>query len=228
MGAAFPREQFVLVRNAIQFSVDNATVLRLGNNDLGSLAENHHVCPIHPEYAELPKIARDIEKAKALMQEAGQMEFEHDLITVDEDWQKNTGDAIAAQMREVGFKVERTVLPGSTFWNDWTKYPFALTIWNMRPLGVQVLALAYRSGEAWNETGFADKEFDAKLTAALALADVDKRREVMKDIEKILQGSGVIIQPLWRKVFHHSTKSVKNHFAHPTLELNVEQVWLDA
>jgi peptide/nickel transport system substrate-binding protein len=40
----------------------------------------------------------------------------------------------------------------------------------------------------------------------------------MKDIEKILQDSGVIIQPLWRNAFHHSTKLVKNHFAHPTLD----------
>ncbi len=110
------------VRNAVQLAVDNATVLRLGYNNLGEVAENHHVCPIHPEYAELPKIGRDVEKAKALMTEAGQMDFEHEIITVDEDWQKNTGDSIAAQLREAGFKVKRTVLPGSTFWNDWTKY----------------------------------------------------------------------------------------------------------
>ena len=75
------------------------------------------------------------------MAEAGQADFEHELITVDDDWQKNTGDAIAAQLREAGIKVKRTVLPGSTFWNDWTKYPYSLTIWYMRPLGVQVLAL---------------------------------------------------------------------------------------
>ncbi|WP_036261025.1 ABC transporter substrate-binding protein [Mesorhizobium sp. WSM2561] len=216
------------VRNALQFAVDNATVLHLGYNDLGEVAENHHVCTIHPEYAKLPKIPRDVEKTKALMTEAGQMDFEHDIITVDEDWQKNTGDAIAAQWREAGLKVKRTVLPGSTFWNDWTKYPFSLTIWNMRPLGVQVLALAYRTGEAWNETGLADKEFDEKLTVALGIADVDKRREVMKGVELILQNSGVIIQPFWRKIFLHMAASVKDHRAHPMQELNFERVWLDA
>ena len=63
---------------------------------LGTVAENHHVAPIHPEYYELPKMARDPAKAKALMAEAGQADFEHELITVDEDWHKNTGDAIAA------------------------------------------------------------------------------------------------------------------------------------
>ena len=31
-----------------------------------------------------------------------------------------------------------------------------------------------------------------------AQPDVDKRKEMMKDIEQILQDSGIIIQPYWR------------------------------
>ena len=156
------------VRKALQMAVDNATVLKLGFDNHGTVAENHHVAPIHPEYYPLPKQTRDIEGAKKLMTDAGQMDHEHDLITSDEEWYKNTGDAIAAQLREAGFKVKRTVLPGSTFWNDWTKYPYSMTDWNMRPLGVQALALAYRTGEAWNETAYSNPDFDAKLAKALA------------------------------------------------------------
>ena len=60
----------------------------------------------------------------------------------------------------------------------------------MRPLGVQVYALAYRSGVPWNETGFANEEFDALLTEAYAIADADKRRVVMEKMEKIIQDFG--------------------------------------
>jgi peptide/nickel transport system substrate-binding protein len=112
------------VRNALQMAVDNAVVLQLGYNNLGSVGENFHVAPIHPEYYPLPKKKRDVEGAKKLMTEAGQMDFEHELISVDEDWHKNTGDAVAGQLRDAGFKVKRTILPGSTFWNNWTKYPY--------------------------------------------------------------------------------------------------------
>jgi peptide/nickel transport system substrate-binding protein len=161
------------------------------------------------------------------MAEAGQMDFEHELITVDEDWHKNTGDAIAGQLREAGFKVKRTVLPGATFWNDWTKYPFSMTNWAQRPLGIQVVALAYRSGEAWNETGYANKELDDRISRALTIVDVEKRRTLMADIEKILQDSGVIIQPYWHKVYIHSSSKVKNHRVNPTLEQNFENVWLE-
>jgi peptide/nickel transport system substrate-binding protein len=130
-------------------------------------------------------------------------------------------------LREAGFKVKRTVLPGSTFWNDWTKYPYSMTDWNMRPLGVQVLALAYRTGEAWNETAYSNPEFDAKLEKALAIPDPNDRKVIMADLEKILQDSGVIIQPYWLSLFNHATAQVKNYGMHPLYEVNVEDVWLD-
>ncbi|HEV7252216.1 MAG TPA: ABC transporter substrate-binding protein [Mesorhizobium sp.] len=215
------------VRQAIQTAVDNNIVLQLGYNNAGTVAENHHVSPIHPEYVELPKQVRDLEKSKAMLTEAGVIDYEHELITVDEDYHKNTGDAIAAQLREAGIKVKRTVLPGSTFWNDWTKYPFSQTNWNMRPLGVQVIAIAYRSGEAWNETAYSNPEFDAKVNEALSIADPEKRKVVMKDIEQILQDSGIIIQPYWRKLYINIRPEVKNHAAHPTYEHEFHNVWLD-
>jgi peptide/nickel transport system substrate-binding protein len=215
------------VRSAMQLAVDNATVLQLGYGNAGDVAENHHVCPIHPEYVALPKLVRDVAKAKALMEEAGQIDFEHDLITVDEDWHKNTGDAIAAQLREAGITVKRTVLPGATFWNDWTKYPYSMTNWAMRPLGVQVLALAYRSGEAWNESAYANPEFDAKLNTALATPDAEKRKEIMTEVETMLQEAGIIIQPYWRKLYSHWSPKLKGHAMHPTLEHEFHGVWLD-
>lgn len=217
----------VRVRQAVQMAVDNAVILKLGVGGLGTVAENHHVAPIHPEYAELPKKARDMAGAKKLMGDAGKLDFEHELITVDEEQYKNAGDAIAAQMREAGFKVKRTVLPGSTFWNDWTKYPMSITNWNMRPLGVQVLALAYRSGEAWNESAFSNKEFDDKLNKALSVPDVAARRAIMKDVEKILQDSGTLIQPYWLSLYNHSVKAVQNYGMHQTFETDFHDVWLD-
>lgn len=216
------------VRNALQMAVDNNAVMQLGYAGLGTVGENHHVAPIHPEYYPLPKKTRDTAAAKKLMADAGQADFEHELITVEDEWQKNTGDAIAGQLRDAGIKVKRTVLPGSTFWNDWTKYPYSMTIWYMRPLGVQVLALGYRSGEAWNETAYANPDFDAKLKQALSLADPAKRKEVMKDVEQILQDSGVIIQPFWQKLYCHMSKKVKNYGMHQTYEMDFQNVWLDA
>ncbi|AUQ74513.1 ABC transporter substrate-binding protein [Phaeobacter piscinae] len=206
------------VRQAISMAVDNSVCLELGYGGRGQPAENHHVGPIHPEYAELPARKVDAAAAKALMEEAGMMDFEHEIISIDDDWRKNTTDAVAAQLRDAGFKVKRTVLPGSTFWNDWVKYPFSSTNWNHRPLGVQIHALAYRSGEAWNEFGWSNAEFDGLLTEALAIADADKRREVMSKMEAIIQDEGVTIQPYWRSLYRHMREGVVGADMHISYE----------
>jgi peptide/nickel transport system substrate-binding protein len=217
----------VRVRRAAQLAVDNSIVLALGIDGRGALAENHHVGPMHPEYFALPAFKRDVEQSKALLAEAGQSDHEFDLISIDDDWRRNSTDAIAAQMRDAGLKVKRTVIPGSTFWNDWTKYPASTTDWNPRPLGVQVLALAYRSGEAWNESGFGNPEFDAALTEALGVADPDKRRVLMEKVERILQDSGTLVLAFWLSKFRHLTDKVIDFPMHPAVEPHLERVWLD-
>jgi peptide/nickel transport system substrate-binding protein len=190
------------VRQALSMAVDNSILLELGVGGRGLVAENTHVGPMHPEYAELPPLKHDPAGAKALMDEAGMGDFEHELFSIDDAWRKDTTDAVAAQLRDAGIKVKRTILPGSTFWNDWTKYSFSSTNWNARPLGVQIWALAYRSGEAWNEFGWSNADFDAKLETALATADVEKRRAIVKEMAAMVQDEGVTIQPYWRSLYN--------------------------
>ena len=206
------------VRQAIQMAVDNAVCLELGYNSAGTVAENHHLGPIHPEYAELPKPEFDPAKAKALVEEAGMADFEFELMSIDDDWRKNTADSVAAQMRDAGLNIKRTVLPGSTFWNDWAKYPFSSTNWNHRPLGVQIWALAYRSGEAWNEFGWSNAEFDALLEEALSIADAEKRSAVAKKAAEVIRAEAVTIQPYWRSVYRHMRKGVVGAPAHVAYE----------
>lgn len=216
------------VRNALIKAVDNKVVLELGYSNLGTVAENHHVCPIHPEYFALPPLTADPAAAKAAIDAAGHAETEFELISLDDAWQASTCDAVAAQIRDAGIKIKRTVMPGSTFWNDWTKYPFSATEWNMRPLGVQVLALAYRSGEAWNETAMANPDFDAALAEALSINDAEKRKVVMEKIEKIMQDTGVMVQPYWRSLFRHADPKVRGAEKHATFEHHHYKWWVAA
>ena len=218
----------VRVRRALQMAVDNNVLLELGIVGRGITAANHHVSPAHPEYADIGMVPFDPAGALALMEEAGMADYEHELLSIDDSWRRNTTDAVAAQLRDAGINVKRTILPGSTFWNDWAKYPFSSTDWNHRPLGVQVLALAYRSGEAWNETAFANAEFDALLEQALATPDVEARRALMAKIEKIMQDEGVTIQPFWRSLYNHSREGLKGQGHHITFEIRPEQIYWEA
>ena len=204
------------VRRALALAVSNDVILELGYAGLGIPAENHHVAPIHPEYAELPPPVRDVDAALALLKEAGMRDFEHELTSIDEGWMKDTADATAAQLRDAGIEVRRTVVPSAAFWNDWNKYPFSATNWTHRPLGVQVLNIAYRGGASWNESGFANEEFDRLLDEALSIADADARREVSRRLQEIMQEEGVAIQPYWRSLYRHHRPEVVGAEMHPS------------
>ena len=214
------------VRQAIQAAVDNTIVMEIGIEGRGEPAENHHVGPMHPEYATLPKQQRDPAKSKSLIEEAGAANTEFVLTSVDDDWRRLTTDAIAAQMLDTGLKVRRQIVPDRIFRQQWKDFAFSSTNWNPRPFAMQVLALAYRTGAVWNESDFSDREFDDLLDQALATPDVDERRTIMARLQAILQGSGVIIQPYWRKLYRSARPGVKNFEMHQSFEQHLEQVWI--
>lgn len=205
------------VRQAIQLAVDPKVVLELGYSNLGTTAENHHACPVHPEYAALPPQVIDPSKLKPALEAAGMADTELEVISLDDGWEAASTAAVVAQLKDAGANVKHTVMPGSTFWNDWQKYPFSSTTWNHRPLAVQNMSLAYTSTGSWNETGMANADFDAAMTKALSLADADARREQMVTLETILQDEGYIIQPYWRSLFSH-VKEGFNVERHPSNE----------
>jgi peptide/nickel transport system substrate-binding protein len=218
----------VRIRRAAALAVDNAVVLELGVNGAGTPAANCHVGPMHEEYSDIGPHTRDVDAALALLAEAGASDHEFELISLDDEWQSTSSDAVAGQMREAGLTVKRSIMPGTTFWNNWTKYPFSATEWNGRPLGVQVLALAYRTGEAWNESAFSDAKFDELLNQALATPDVEARRALMKDIQTILRDSGIIIQPYWRSVYRSYRPGVNGLRMQQAFEAHLDNVWLSA
>lgn len=222
-----PEFSDIRVRRAIQLAVENAVVLELGYSGLGMLGENHHVCPIHPEYAQIAPPVTDPDAALALLTEAGMLDHEFELVALDDTWQALSCDAVAAQMRDAGMKVKRTNQPGAIYWDKWRDYPFSATEWNMRPLGVQVLNAAYRSGGAWNETGFANEAFDLALDRALSIDDADKRRDVMAELEQILRDEAVLIQPYWRTIFRHAASRTHGVEMHPTFTHHHALWWVD-
>lgn len=216
----------VEVRRAMLEAVDLSAVLELGINGQGTVGENHHVCPIHPEYAELPAMVVDKAAAQARLAAAGHADHNFTLISLDDGLGRFTCDAIAAQMRDAGMTVTREVLPGSTFWNDWLNYPFSATEWNHRELGVQILNLAYRSGVAWNETGFSNAEFDSLLDQANGIQDADARRVLTARLQQIMQEEAVTFIPFWRSLFRHYRAGVLNADMHPKFEINVHHLGL--
>ncbi|MEM6577547.1 MAG: ABC transporter substrate-binding protein [Pseudomonadota bacterium] len=215
-------------RRALALAVDNATCLELGYGGRGLVAENDHVSPMHPAHAALGPVRADPARARAEIVAAGMGEIRHTLVTLDDEWQRNTGDAVAAQLNDAGIVTDRVVEAGQTYWQNWKDYPFSATQWNHRPLGVQVLSLAYRTGAVWNETGFSSEEFDTALDRAMEVSAPLARREIMAQLQGILRQEGVIIQPYWRGLFNHNNGTLVGAERHPSNEIHLHQIGFGA
>jgi len=216
------------VREAIRISVDHRRMLDLVYQGYGAPGEDHHVAPIHPEYARLPEVKTDPARAKALLAEAGHpngIKLSIDCVA-NPPWEQNAVKALAEMVKPAGIELAINVMPGATYWDRWLTTPFGFTSWAHRPLGVQVLSLAYRTGVPWNETSYADAAFDKLLDQAGAALDNEERRKIMAKLEGMLQQASVIVQPLWRSVFVTASERVMGFEIHVALEHHYNKVWL--
>lgn len=214
------REEFKdpRVTKAMRLAVDVEKTFQIAHRSIGSAAEHHHVCPVHPDYKQLPKMTRDVAAAKALLAEAGHSGGIDLEIACKKDpaWELSAVQSMVEQWAEADIRVKINVLPSAQFWDVWDKVPFGFTSWAHRPLGFMVLGLAYRSGVPWNESRMADAEFDSLLTKAEGTLDVDERREIIGQLEMIMQERGPIVQPLWRGLYSGWSVKVLGYNQHPT------------
>ena len=216
------------VRQALQACINHDQVLQLAYRGKGAPGEDHHVAPIHPEYFKLPAMKPDVDKAKALLKEAGSPNGLELAIDCNNDakWEINAVQAMVEMWKPARINVKINVQPGTQYWENWTKTPFGMTGWTHRPLGVMVLNLGYRSGVPWNESNYSNPEFDKALDEASSTLDVNERRKKMEKVEKILRDDAVIVLPLWRSIFTAGSTKVHNLKQHPTNYYQFNQVWV--
>jgi peptide/nickel transport system substrate-binding protein len=226
------REEFSdpRVRKAMRLAVDTPRCLELAHRGLGAPGEHHHVCPVHPDYMKLPFMERDVDTAKALLAEAGFPNgIEAEIASKkDPPWELQAVQAMVEQWKDAGINVNINVMPSAQFWDVWDKVPFGFTSWTHRPLGFMVLGLAYRTGVPWNESHYSNPEFDELLSKAEGTLDIDARREIIGQLEKIMQEDGPITQPLWRSVFVAYDKKVKGFELHPTFYIFGQEIGIES
>jgi peptide/nickel transport system substrate-binding protein len=206
------------VRKAMRLAVDSPSIMEVALRGIGVAGEHTHVAPSMPDYAKRPPMNRDVAAAKKLLAEAGYPNgFDTEIVVPkDAPWQAAQAQAAAEQWKDAGIRVAIKLLPGTQFWEIWDKVPFGCTIWYHRPLAIMLLGLAYRSGVPWNETEYANPEFDKLLSQAEGILDATERQKVLAQIEQIMQEDGPLVQPVWRNNFTFMAKQVKGFTMHPS------------
>jgi peptide/nickel transport system substrate-binding protein len=149
------------------------------------------------------------------------------LATKNDQAEPEIAQALKEQALPGGFDIALDITEPGGYWDRWTEVDLGLTSWTHRSLDTMVLPLAYTEEGIgnWNETRWVDEEFEALLREAERTLDVEARRELMSQIEDIMQERGPIGIANWRNVWSITRSNFQNVKAHPTSYDLLYDVW---
>jgi peptide/nickel transport system substrate-binding protein len=223
------------VRQALKLCQNREKILSLAYFGQGLQGADFHVYPKHPEYCDKPIPKYDPAKAKQLLADAGYPNGLDVKLAVGSGWpdivayaQVLKEDAAAA-----GLRITVDSMPNSQYWDKWTEVDLGITPWTHRPLGTMILNLAYTADDkgkpvAWNESRWVDDEFTKLLQQANGTLDVEKRRQIMCQLEQIQMDRGSIAIAWWMNIWMPYRKNVHDLPLHPTLYMLFNGVWKSA
>ena len=123
------------VRQALELSIDKSIINQVAYNGL-FVPSNQHEAPGTRFFdADYPVRPRDVEKAKALLQEAGETHPSFTLTVANNPVQQQVAQLIQAMAGESGFKIDIQVTESGTLAadSDAGNYQASIAIWSGRP-----------------------------------------------------------------------------------------------
>ena len=222
------------VRTALKMCQNREQIFQLAYFSEGELSIDAHVAPVQPAYAPKPIPEYDPEGALALMEEYAadvgiELPLQVTLATKNDQAEPDIAQALKEQALPGGFDITLDITYPNRYLSRWTEVPLGITSWTHRPVAVMLLPLA-STEEAignWNETRWVDEEFEDVLREAQATLDVEERRELMSQIEDIMQERGPIGNSFWKNIWNITSDKFHNVQAHPTAYDLLYAVWKD-
>jgi peptide/nickel transport system substrate-binding protein len=195
------------VREALKLVVDRQALVDTVLLGFGQVGADNPVPLGNPASftKEAPK--QDIEKAKALLAEAGYKDgLKFDLYTAEGvPGMVRLAQVFAEQAKAAGIDINVIVTPAESYWDDvWLKKPIVTSAWSMRPPG-EGLAVAYTQSAKWKETHWERPDYDALLLKANTTVDTAERLKLFQQTGELLAKEGGLILP----VFVHQVLAVR-------------------
>jgi len=180
------------VRDAIQYALDRQAFMNFLAPETG-VVSNQMVMPGHVYYDEAigeadPFTSADLDKAKALLDEAGVDPAE---ITIDlVSWQETYPQVAVQMLRQLGFKVNHSALDDLGAQNRLGQYDWDLAAMASGPRADIFLRFVRLMSDGPNPVlwgGIQDPELDAMIKAAVAETDEATRKELYaKAFQRVL------------------------------------------
>lgn len=188
------------VIQAMKLATDRAAIFDTVTLGLGAVGRDSPIGPLFSAYysEETPMPARDPEAARQLLMDAGYPDgLELDLHVPDTGDRPDLAVVLKEQWAEAGIEVNILVEPESVYYgeNGWLDVTLGITGWGSRPTPQFYLDVMLVSDAVWNESHFADEEFDRLAEIAGTTLDEQERIDAYHEIQRILIERGPIVIP---------------------------------
>ncbi|MFE4333182.1 ABC transporter substrate-binding protein [Streptomyces sp. NPDC056831] len=176
------------VREAMRLVVDREAMVKQALSGYGNVA-NDIMGTGDPDYAkDIPQRKRDLAKAKQLLEDAKfDLSKTYELYTTEDvSGIADSATLFASQAREAGIKIKVVKQESGTFYEKtWLKGDLYTNYWGTNDSVLFFASKTLLSGAGQNESGFADKEFDATYRKAIGTTDEQARAKALHELQQI-------------------------------------------
>jgi len=187
------------VRLAFKYAMDPQIIAKsVTQMNLGEGAEYNEtpIMNMLAEYKEIPLRGRDIEKAKALLAEAGypngvKVEVYY---ASDHPFGKELAQTLKELSAPAGFDLDLKGFTRDVYLSQyWLHVPTSITGWGGRIDPSMLLALAFRGGGPWNESHLNNPRINTLIDKITAEADEAKRLGFYHELQEVFYEEGPLL-----------------------------------
>jgi len=212
----------VNTRLALKYAIDRESILKTILRGHGIVGNDHPISPANRFFAkDLPQRPYDPDKARFYLKKAGLTEHNFKLHTADAAYVGAVDTAVLykEQAAKAGINIEVVQEPNDGYWNDvWRVKPWCFSYWWGRPTEDWMFSTVYASDASWNESKWKNERFDELLRTARAELDVDKRRTMYEEMQRLVNEDGGSVIP----IFAADLLAAANKLKYDNVAANIE------
>ncbi len=178
------------VRQAIAYAINRDDLCAAGDFGLCTPLYGGPIDTGSPWYFDYAPYSQDLDKAKALLAEAGYPDgFEMELMPTS-TYQDTVRQAQVLQAQLAAIGIQTTI--NAPEWAEWLElegsfqYDGYICSWNGLVDVEAYYYLQHRTDEVFNFTGYSDPDFDALVDQGRQVADFDERYAIYEEANRIL------------------------------------------
>ena len=220
----------VRMREALKIAVDRQKWVDSVELGYGIPGSDQPIGPVYADGPGIPATVQDIDKATALLKEAGFPNgIDITLTFPNDDTSSNTATWLAASAAKAGFRVKLAPNPDyfNTWLDNWGPNTIGLDNWGMRSTPSEYFNIAYTQNAPWNETHYKNPDFDTKLAAYDAELDAAKRKTLLTELSTQLKAEGGLLTTGHYKVLYAQSAALKGFKMNPLGFTYYADAWLD-